>query len=215
MFVFGILNVIVWNVYAFIGCRFLIGFFLHGTYPQLNIMLSEITGQKKRAFASNIICGTNGLGACLMALKAYLLREFGWKKLFLWCSAPYSVVLVFYFFVPESVRFLQVKGRTKNVREVLRRIAYWNNTNFPEETVVSTKHVTTANRRSTPLDLFRGGEVAMKSFVFGFTSLTASMTFYSMYLAASSISGHIYRDVFLISMVEVPVAFVTTPLLNR
>ena len=54
---------------------------------------------------------TGAFGCALLGLKAYLLQN--WVYLSVVCSAPFLPMLCFYFFVPESIRFLRVKGGSK------------------------------------------------------------------------------------------------------
>merc|ERR1712013_870063 len=96
------------NFYCFILLRCVVGFFGPGTFPQMFILISEIVGEKKRPAAGISIFLTGAFGCALLGLKAYLLQN--WVYLSVVCSALFLPMLCFYFFVPESIRFLRVKG---------------------------------------------------------------------------------------------------------
>ena len=207
----GFLSVFVGNIYLFIVTRFVIGFFLHGTFPQLYVMISEIVGNDQRALANNVTFISVAIAFCFLALKAYLIDS--WKLLFTLCTVPYVFVLLFYFFVPESVRYLRVKGKNEEAMKVFTRMAYWNKTDLPSH--ISMKPAPSENHKSTPLDLFKTKKIALATCVFCWSAFTCAMTFYSLYLAAGDITGHMYVDFVVITILDIPVTLLNTPLVNR
>ena len=207
----GFVSVFVGNIFVFIACRFVIGFFLHGTYPQLYIMISEIVGNKDRAFANNITFFSLGFAFCTLALKAYLLPN--WRTLHIVCTAPYVFVLIFMKFVPESVRYLRVKGELDAAMAVFRRIAYWNKTIIPDNVTISP--ASTINHKASPLDLFRTRKMARVSCILGWSTFTVAMSFYCLYYTAGNISGHMYIDFVLITVLDIPASLILTPLVNK
>lgn len=213
----GLVSVFVGNIYAFIACRFVTGFFLHGTFPQLNVMISEIVGNKYRAFANNITFFAVACAFCVLALKAYLINVYldnNWKLLFVVCTAPYTFVLLFAFFVPESVRYYRVKGELDEAMAVFQRIARWNNVDLPDDISI-TPAPSNENRKANPLDLFRTRKMARASCVFGWSVLTLNMAYYGLYYIAGDISGRLYSDFVLITILDIPASLLLTPLLDR
>ena len=208
----GFLSIFVGNIYGFIACRFVIGFFLHGTFPQLYIMISEIVGNKHRAFSNTVMSVSVGFALPLLALKAYLISR--WKVLVAACTLPYLFILLFYKFVPESVRYLRVKGRVDEAMLTFKRIAYWNKTELLPNVTIETVPENITNHKSSPLDLFRTTNMAYISIVLSFSAFTNSLAVYCLLLAAGELTGHMYRDFVIISILDIPVGLITTPLLN-
>lgn len=214
----GLVSVFVGNIYAFIACRFVTGFFLHGTFPQLNVMISEIVGNKYRAFANNITFFAVACAFCVLALKGYLINVYldnNWKLLFVVCTAPYTFVLLFAFFVPESVRYYRVKGELDEAMAVFQRIARWNNVDLPDDISITPIAPSNENRKANPLDLFRTRKMARASCVFGWSVLTLNMAYYGLYYIAGDISGRLYSDFVLITILDIPASLLLTALLDR
>lgn len=204
------------NMYFFILCRFLIGICMHGTFPQIFVMISEIVGNEKRVFANTLIIASAVLALSFLALKAYFLTE--WKHLYIACSLPYSFVILFSLFVPQSIRFLSVKGRHREAVNVFARIAKWNRRTVPNHYLLATTGTsdTSAQQcKSSPFDLFRTRAMLSRSLIQGYAFFVLSMTYYSLYLAAGNLSGHMYRDFAFITILDLPVLLFTNYALDR
>ena len=197
----GFVNSFVDNIIIFILCRFFVGFCIPGIVVQMFVLISELVGSKQRPFAGIIIWFFFALALCLLGLQAYLIQE--WKKLFIISSAPYFFVLLFYKFVPESVRLLRLKGKIKEMNRVLERIAYWNRKTIPDDVQVSTVDDTKDNK-SNPLDIFKPCSVAISSLIQGFAWLVDGMVYYGLSLASDDLGGSLYRNYVLVSAVEFP-----------
>ena len=89
-----------------------------GTTTQAFILMSELVGSKRRPLAGLIIYVTTPIGWCVLALKAYYVRN--WKVLSMVCTLPYLVfVFGFYGYVPESVRWLQCRGEEEKIKNII------------------------------------------------------------------------------------------------
>ena len=67
------------------------------------IMIAELVGQKYRPLAGIGLWAFFTVGLMIMGLKSYLIPD--WKILYMICSAPYVIVLSFWFFTPGMVKF--------------------------------------------------------------------------------------------------------------
>ena len=98
---------------------FVIGFFLPGDIVQFFVLISEYVGPKRRAFAAIFPMFLTAISYLILALKAYYIRQ--WRYIFIACTAPYVLVIpyhCFYKFVPESVRWLRLHGRTDEMMKI-------------------------------------------------------------------------------------------------
>lgn len=211
--ILGFLSTFFGNIYAFIVCRFVIGFFMHGTFPQLYVMISEIVGDKDRAWANNVTFISVAIGFSFLALKAYLVSSY--KLLFRLCTLPYIFVVFFYFFVPESVRYLRVKGRMDEAMTIFRKIGRWNKRELPSNVALILAPENKKNQKTSPFDLFRTKKMAIISGCLGWSAFCAATSFYCLYLASAEITGHMYIDFVVITVLDIPMALISTPLLNK
>lgn len=106
--------------------RFLTGLGLGGAMPNAITLTSEYAPQRTRSTVVTIMfCGFtlgSGLGG---VLAAHMIPEYGWRSVLLFGGyVPIACAVVFYFLLPESVRFLVLrKPASRQVEATLRRIA--------------------------------------------------------------------------------------------
>lgn len=106
--------------------RFLTGIGLGAAMPNATTLFSEYCPARIRSLlVTCMFCGYN-LGMAMGGfISSWLIPAYGWHSLFLlggW--APLILMLVVMVFLPESYRFLIVKGKnTEKVRQILTRIA--------------------------------------------------------------------------------------------
>jgi len=203
------------NIYMFIACRFTIGFFLPGTFQQVMFMyISEIVGGKHRAFAGLSIFFFVNFALLTLALKYYLLAS--WQYLYIASSVPYTFVLLFYKYLPESMRYLRVKGRLDEALDAFKIVARRNGTTIPAGATVEPYSDFCVKKSSGNfLDLFRTPKIAYITLIQGVTYFVGAMSFYCLYLGAAAISGHALRDFLIITAAEVPVALAVMDFTER
>lgn len=211
----GFLSIFMPNIYLFIGCRFLIGFFLPGTMPQMFIIMTEIVGSRYRAFAGLLVFEFGVVSTALLGLKAYYIHN--WKHLHIVCTIPYLIVVLFFKFIPESVRYLRVKDKNEELMLIFNRIAAFNGRSIPEncelEQISADQDV--PKKKSNPLQLFKTKSLVMKTFVEIFGFFASGMLYYGVYLAANDLGGAKYRDYTIITVSELPVVFLSIFLCER
>ncbi|KAL6656803.1 hypothetical protein ACP70R_004583 [Stipagrostis hirtigluma subsp. patula] len=117
--------------------RFLVGLGLGSSHVLatwfLEFVPAENRGSWIAAFASFWTLGT-----ILEALLAWAVMPIlGWRWLFALSSLPYFILFTFSGLIPESPRYLCIRGKTNEAMLVLERIARMNNRSLPPGTVTS------------------------------------------------------------------------------
>ncbi|XP_057304312.1 uncharacterized protein LOC130641507 [Hydractinia symbiolongicarpus] len=198
----GLITSFLPNIYIFVVARFIVGFFTPGTSVQEFVLINEVVGSKYRPIAGNLIWFCFTLALCALGLQAYFIRQ--WKYLFIACTAPYIFVLLFYKFVPESVRWQRLNGKDEQVAECFRRIARWNKKEIPEGVQVERRSSNDISHHASPLDLFVHRKIAIQTLVQGYAWLVNGMVYYGLSLAADDLGGSIYANYVLLSAIEFP-----------
>ncbi|XP_070190975.1 organic cation transporter protein-like isoform X2 [Littorina saxatilis] len=116
-------------------CRFLIGLARMTLWVNGLVIGMEIVGPSKRVFAGTFIELVWCVGAFLLLLFAYFIRN--WRYLEIAVSVPSCVLLAYWWLIPESPRWLASKGREKEVLLILEKIASSNKTKLPDVDDVS------------------------------------------------------------------------------
>ena len=105
--------------------RLLTGFGLGGAMPNTIALTAEYTPKKYRATAvTTMFCGFTIGAAAGGFVAAALIPRFGWQSVFIvGGGVPFLIAIVSVFLLPESIRFLLLKGgQDKRVRGYLSRI---------------------------------------------------------------------------------------------
>lgn len=202
----GFVSIFMPNLALIIVCRFIIGFFIPGTFAQMFILITEIVDGKNRPFAGIMIFASGLTSLSLLGVKAYFIRD--WRYLTIACTAPYVFVVLFYKFTPESVRYLRVKGQMEELGITFKRIARWNKKTIPSDVTVAPLPASNKTHKSNPLHLFKSSSLALKTTIQTFAFFTNGIVYYGLYLAAADFSGDKYRDYIIISITEVPIAII-------
>ncbi|XP_066923326.1 solute carrier family 22 member 13-like [Clytia hemisphaerica] len=171
----------------------------------------ELVGTEHRAQASVIIGLGYSLAVCATPLIAYFIQE--WQTLMVVCSAPYFVLMLFWKFIPESIRWLRLKNRMEDALQVFERIAKWNgketSTNEELAPLKDTTH------KSNPKELFNTNKRRRKTILLGFAWMINGMVYYGISLAVGDFGGSLYRDFALVSVVEIPAMLCVIDFPNR
>ena len=114
------------NLYMFTVLRFVIGFVTPGVQSQCVVLASELTGTKWRGTAVTATISGYAVGCAVMSLVSYHVRT--WRRLLIYSTVPYAFLGVFIKFLPESPRWLIVKGRTSSFSNLIQNMAKWNRT---------------------------------------------------------------------------------------
>lgn len=190
------------NFWVFGITRLLLGFFAPGTTVMFFIIASEMVGPKFRPLAGIMLWLFFTLSLIIVGFVAMHVRT--WKMLMIYSTAPYLILLPLLFFIPESLRWLHVTGRLNEVNVLIKKTAEVNRKHIEEAIVVMPPQV--VNHDINPLLLFRNLMTALKTMNIGLAWLVIGLVYYGISLAANDLTGSMYRDYILSSLVEFPAA---------
>lgn len=202
----GLLSAFSPNLFLVIVSRFIIGFCIPGTMYCMFLLISELVSNKQRPIAGLLIWVTLPLAFSILAIKAYLLQN--WKKLSIFCTAPYIPLLAFYKFVPESFKWQMLQGRMEEAMFTVQRIARWNGKQLPDNIVIAKP--TDTDSQCNPFDIFtQSNEIAINSVLLAIMWLVLGIVYYGLYFAADELGGSVFHDLFVLSIGELPTAFLS------
>jgi len=122
MTVFTALNSLAPDPITMAFLRFLAGIGLGGSLPQPGVYVSEYIPARYRGRFLGLVEASWVYGVLLSLVFPYFLfPTVGWRPTFLVALAPLSLIPLVVFFTPESLRYLQLKGRTDEVLSLLKR----------------------------------------------------------------------------------------------
>lgn len=210
---FSLASSFVPNIELFLLLRFLVGFLRSGTSVFMILIASELTGSSYRPLAGSSLRIILPIANALLGVQAYYANS--WSDLFIMCSAPYFFFVLFYKFVPESIRWLRLHGQSEEVEKVFRRMAKWNKKEIPQNIKLRPVPEHVKNAKTGVTELFKTGRRALSTLNLGFAWMVFSLLYFGVSLAADDLGGSLYGNFILISLVEFPAGFAAIYLLNK
>ncbi len=109
---------------SLVAIRVVQGFGLGAEVPLVFTYLSEFLPARRRGMLIASIVAfwqASSFGAALLAI--YVIPIYTWRGMFLIAAIPVAVLLVFVLRMPESIRFLLLRGRMKEAEAIVRRFS--------------------------------------------------------------------------------------------
>ncbi|XP_067675163.1 organic cation transporter protein-like [Haliotis asinina] len=158
----------------------------------------ELVGHSKRMWAGVAINFFWSAGNMIVALAAFLLRD--WKTRQLVLGVP-SFIFLYLFFIPESPRWLLSKGKNERAKKTLRKIAQSNGVTISEYDLDS---VTTREESKIEYfwELIKSPTLSRRILILFYNWFAVGMCFYGLSMNVTNLSGNVYLNFFLFVSVE-------------
>ena len=221
------------NYEMLLAFKALLGFFEQGSEVAIVSAAAEICSTRYRAPLFAFGGALSWALACLtLAPMSYVLREYSWKiHQFAICGSYFSI-LVAVVLLDESLRWLSVNGKTKEVMKILEKASRWNNVeaqhvkdaylnirydnenkrDTEELSLLTEKHMAAGELESTTVkpvrfvDLFTNRLLRAHTIFVIFAWFFNSLTYYALVLMSSTLHGDLYLNFSLSIVVEFPAA---------
>ncbi|KYN09242.1 Organic cation transporter 1 [Trachymyrmex cornetzi] len=125
----GFLTAISNNFWTWASTRFIVGLTIPAIYQIPFIISLELVGPNYRSFVTVMTCTFYTLGLCMLAGVTYLIRD--WRTLAMTTSMPFLMYFFYWWFLPESPRWLLAKGRLSEANDILETLAHVNGKKLP------------------------------------------------------------------------------------
>lgn len=118
------LSAIAWNYQSLLIARVIAGLGIGAEFPVAFALLAEFAPKRLRHIfvAIGPLCYSLGWFCCAM-LSTWIIPAFGWRAIYWLGIAPALMIIYVRRFLPESVRFLLMRGRTEEAGNVVKDIA--------------------------------------------------------------------------------------------
>lgn len=91
----------------------------------------ELVGKSKREMSGNVLNYFYAFGEAAVGLFAWLFGD--WRIIQLLVSAPPLLFVIYYWFVPESVRWLLIKDKNEKAQKIIRKAAKVNGVELSDQ----------------------------------------------------------------------------------
>ncbi|KAI8422031.1 hypothetical protein MSG28_009932 [Choristoneura fumiferana] len=189
-------------------------------YPAAFVLMIEWLGVEHRILTSLVLGIPLAAGAATLSLLDYLLGS--WRS---WCRVAYppSLLLLLYpWLLPESVRWLAIRGRGADALRLLKQAARWNRVDASDEAfekMLSNQDEKGAAVRVQDESLFAAfikyGALRRRLVVCFVWWVSAVFVFYGLAVRAHALGGSAHATYALLAAAELPALLANTLLLDR
>ncbi|XP_032679463.1 organic cation transporter protein [Odontomachus brunneus] len=214
----GILVAVAPEFISYVIFRLIVGSTTSGVFLVAYVIALEMVGPRKRLLAGVGCQLFFTTGYILTAGFAYFITD--WRMLQVAITVPSIAFLLYWWFIPESARWLLTKGRLQEAKDLLQRASLENGVEMPDDALDTlldnnSEGSTPDSRKPSLFDLFRYPNLRRKSILLFFNWLVNSGTYYGLSWHASNLGGNDYVNFVISGVVEVPAYTFLIFTLNR
>ncbi|GFG40420.1 hypothetical protein Cfor_01589 [Coptotermes formosanus] len=176
-----------------------------GVYPLAFIIGVEMVGRQKRETSATVLNYFYALGEAAVALVAWLSKS--WVVIQLVVSAPPAVFILYYWFVPESVRWLLARQKNRRAGKIVRKAARVNGVVLSERLLSRFEGGKAEGRevRTSCQCVYVHYLLSQQKNLLLFLLRTANaFVYYGMSVNSTSLGGNKYLNFALVCLVEIP-----------
>lgn len=210
-------------------CEFIDSSIVAGTYAIAFVLAMEMLGPSKRVFGGTLIACSYTIGEVLLGFTAMYTLNFRWLVRIVYC--PMLLVLIYFWFIPESVRWLWVNGRNKEAVDIVVRAAQTNKIKLTDETLAlynscgvnpsestsetcdQSKNTQSSGKGAEIKKVFRSRVLMLRLANCFLVWITCAFVYYGLSLSAVSLAGNKFMNFMLVCTAEIP-GYVVTNLLS-
>ncbi|GFN82494.1 transmembrane protein 120a-like [Plakobranchus ocellatus] len=213
----GLITAFSVNYIMFVCLRFVHGVLIQGLQTSAYTLLMELYRPKDRPFAGVMAEVFFSTSIMVLAGLAYLLRD--WQHLQIAINLVPLLTLFYPWFVPESLRWLILRGKTEKAEKLLHRICKTNKIPYPEECWNLLKQDSRGQHQVVKQYnlsyLFRRWPIARLTFICFYLWFVVSLSYYGLTFKITSFKGNPYLNFFLSGLFETLTYLFSLLLMNR
>ncbi|XP_020774008.2 solute carrier family 22 member 2-like [Boleophthalmus pectinirostris] len=196
------------NFLAVLVLRAVLGLGIKGSWMTCYVQLTEIVGLEYRRLVGILYQMVISVGIIAMVMLAYYIPDWRWLQVV--CSVPSLLFLSYFWFVPESPRWLLSQNRAPAALKITKKMAKENKKNLSVKNIESFEAVTDEPGDSPSasfLDLFRTPNMRKHTFILMFNWFCSALVYQGLIMRVGITDGNVYIDFLISGLVEFPAAF--------
>ncbi|XP_018332150.1 organic cation transporter protein isoform X2 [Agrilus planipennis] len=215
---FGIICGIAPEFWTFTLSRAIVGATTSGVFLVAYVIALEMVGPTKRMVAGTVCQMFFSTGYMLTAAFAYYITD--WRNLQIALTVPGVFFLCYWWFIPESARWLVSKNRVPEAVKLIQKAAKENKVNVSDQHIemllkddIRSKDPNV--KTATIFDVFRHPNLRRRSLIIFFDWFANSMTYYGLSWNTKNLGGNDYLNFVISGAVEIPAYTFLLFTLNR
>ncbi|XP_042562208.1 solute carrier family 22 member 2, partial [Clupea harengus] len=202
----GILVAISPNYVSLLVFRTLYGFGVKGGWVAGYVLITELVGVEYRRTVGVIYQMFFSVGILILPLLAYFITDWRWLQVVI--TVPYICFLSYYWFIPESPRWLLSQNKINEAVKITEAIAKENKKTLSKNIETLKDEESLAEPCSaTFMDLVRTPKMRKHTFILSFNWFTSAVVYQGLIMRLGILGGNVYLDFLISGLVEFPAAF--------
>ncbi|KAK2895665.1 hypothetical protein Q8A73_015153 [Channa argus] len=201
MFIFVVTTALCPNVYFYLISQFLVGVGTGGYRMNCIILAIEWIGPSKRSWGVCVFQLFGAVGQCILAGMIYAIRH--WRLAQLITAIPVALVAVYIWFIPESARWLLVRGRSEEAKQLIVKAATINKRTVPDSLLDKIVVKDTVNKGGIKI-IFRSSLLTRYFFIILLAWFSFNLALYWLYLNMGTFGLSIFMTQLLFGAIEIP-----------
>ncbi|KAM7351841.1 carcinine transporter isoform 3-T4 [Cochliomyia hominivorax] len=198
------------DFWTWAGSRVIVGLTIPAVYQIPFIISLELVGESYRSFVTVMTCTFYTSGIMLLSVVTYLERD--WVKLSYYTSVPFYLYFLYLFVMPESPRWLLMRGKLEEALKILESMARVNGNQFPEEVKLKLEAQISRNKLKEKkktvnvglADLCRTPNMRLKTILITLSWFANETVYLGLSYYGPSLGSNQYVSFFLSAVVEIP-----------
>uniref|UniRef100_A0A3B4B4I9 Solute carrier family 22 member 3 n=1 Tax=Periophthalmus magnuspinnatus TaxID=409849 RepID=A0A3B4B4I9_9GOBI len=198
----GILVAVAPNYVSLLVFRTLYGFGVKGGWVAGYVLITELVGVEFRRTVGILYQMFFSVGILLLPLLAYYITDWRWLQVVI--TVPYILFLSYYWFIPESPRWLLSQNKKDKAVEITEAMAKENKMTLSKKIEVQTAGPTAAFTARSKVMSGKHSKHYRKHTGIWFTS---AVVYQGLIMRLGILGGNVYIDFLISGLVEFPAAF--------
>ncbi|KAJ9576876.1 hypothetical protein L9F63_006547, partial [Diploptera punctata] len=221
----GLARSFAWSYEIFLVFEFLDPALGTGIYTSALVLGMELVGSRSRVLAATLITSFYAVGQALTGLIAWWLQD--WRKILQVSYLPSLLCISYYWLIPESVRWLLTKGRTKEATEIILRAAKTNGVTLSERVMRKMRDHSaekaeheTIDENDQPLQgaiyqVFKSKILLPRLVISIICWMSIMFVYFGLTINSVSVGSNKYTSFILGALIELPAYVATYILMNK
>lgn len=206
------------NYEMFVIFAFLNAIGISGIFPLAFVMGLEMVGKNKRGAAGMVCNYFYSIGVALLGVAAWLFNNYVVLQLLI--SIPPMIMFVYYWIVPESVRWLLAKNKNKQAIKIIKKAAKVNGVELSESMLKQFRELEASENCPDQKQAFKTaneGEIwkalknlmssrvmCLRILILLYNFAVNALVYFGLSLNSVTLSGNKYFNFVIVSLVEIP-----------
>ncbi|XP_034755588.1 solute carrier family 22 member 2 [Etheostoma cragini] len=199
----GILMAVAPNYVSLLVFRTLYGLGVKGGWMAGYVLITEIVGVEYRRTVGVIYQMFFSIGILLLPLLAYFIADWRWLQVVI--TVPYFLFLSYYWFIPESPRWLLSQKKKSKAVEITEAMAKKNKMTLSKN-IETLRDDNAETCTASFMDLIRTPKMRKHTYILSYNWFTSAVVYQGLIMRLGILGGNVYVDFLISGLVEFPAA---------